>query len=274
MEVAKEEAGAVLKAAGVELREAVCGGLAQGAALSEGQQCAIRCSSVADLQHLIEDVPGRYSANAHASISSNGAGLRKHGVSVTCSMDANGFRWWVTRESGTVGTPCSADAGCWYCSGTHGRRFVRRQSYMVIQMGIESGGARWNEVVLAELSCKAVEACFLNIVPKYASICSGSDSAQQAMGMASQLNMGMFSRPESCVCSWTEGVCGHCRAATPSQRAFVAVDAFLGLFPYGEEHWLSCVTDGSESGLHCRPCGGLLNNGGVASVADSVRIAS
>lgn len=171
--------------------------------------------------------------------------LQKAAVSVTCSLEAGGPRWRLTRESGVVRGWRGIGNQCWTCGQVVASEVVRR-AYMVLE---GEGG----QTAFALLSAEAVEL----VAERFAGVvCPGGQGPSSSRPeseayrlwmnsvemMFEWIRRGAFSGGEGCRCK-VGSVCGKCCETEPALRLFVCPDEDWGVFPWGIEHWFSGVSD-------------------------------
>jgi hypothetical protein len=142
---------------------------------------------------------------------------------------------------------CTDGDACWYCRGAAGRATVRPQPYMIVEMECRQGSALFDEIVVAELTRETVDIVIEKIIPAYRKVNSGGFLA--VAGLAAALGHGMYSGGASCGCGGEQGLCFACEGLSLCRTRFVVLDIYLGVYPFGEGHWLSCVTDGLSNFL-------------------------
>jgi hypothetical protein len=232
------------------------------------------CGSGAELEFVRRHVPGRWLCAVGALDNDlKRAVLVEHKVSVTVAVSGSGTTWWLTRESGRTPMECG-DASGMCCSRTK-RDSARQQTcaLMVIKVVAEDQQGFDSVALLAPLCNGVMVAAKKRVVPVLQGSLwcrwkpelrfrlmetyrAGSGKLHDAHAeCVDSIAHGMFSCGAECTCEVLSTLCAGCSAVS-STEWFVKQESYCGLYPQGEDHWWSGVTDAvgqTEAGGACSP---------------------
>jgi hypothetical protein len=155
-------------------------------------------------------------------------------------MEPHRVWWCMTAESGRVPV-CRAGKACVTYAVRRPSRVARR-AYVIVKTARHgrNGQVLWS-TLLAPLSAESVDIVYRRMAPMFrTAVLQGASSCTGQLVEA--VRRGMFSCGEECECTgWTAtGICALCELRG---RRFVAMDCFSGVYPCGEQHWFTGVTD-------------------------------
>jgi hypothetical protein len=189
-------------------------------------------------------------------------------MSVTFMVDVRGaISFWLTKESGQLPL-CEdpVDCGCGEETGVNVGTDV--EPYVVILVSRVGDGCEEIYAVFSLLSRETLVICMeyvlysFSVHTQLAAQCKFAFPVEAAMR---ELQDGMFSAMDGCVCGEGNGVCTGCGLVPERGRRFVCQTRYAGHNPLGEQHWWTGVTDAAdeESGvawLRCCRRGRLLSS--------------
>jgi hypothetical protein len=165
--------------------------------------------------------------------------------SITCEVDSQGVRWYLTRESGRFPTQ-------YCCPWDDEVRSVRRSAYFVVKVREhpcqEEGCFTW--VFVAELCSDRVQGFVGDILPRLIRWmpCDGGfrcDNSTMFMRYVSFWLKSAFSCSVGCTYV-DEGSCSCCVRGV-RDKDWVFAYSYRGLYSCGHDHWWTEVTDGIET---------------------------
>jgi hypothetical protein len=185
--------------------------------------------------------------------------LVERAVTVTCRVHDGDVEWWLTVESGRV-PMCVSPTLCG-CGGHESAVLSRaqRRGYVLLKVSASFWlrKLQWSEVIVGKLSAETLRVVRQRLAVLAAHVRSSpvleaGDSGEQCLkrhvalagSLSSWLDGGAFSGSFPCACVLGH-VCTSCRAVPESERRFVEQGCYDGMFPYGDDHWWTGVTDGA-----------------------------
>lgn len=164
---------------------------------------------------------------------------------------------WLCKESGWL-PPCERGS----CEEKKIEEGARKAYLGVFPRGYKMvSGADSGVVLLAELTEESVRICVEWVIPelRWLEGKRDSDHYRHARAFFKSFTEGKFSSGAQCRCAGNgDWVCGACQVVARERRLFISSIRYEGLYPFGEGHWFTGVTDmcwawsGSYQWLFCR----------------------
>jgi hypothetical protein len=179
-------------------------------------------------------------------------------VTVTCCIHDGRVSWFLTKESGQV--PDCAEPEVCGCLEGHEGDSVQPTGYVIVKHSASWwwSTVQWSEVIVGQLCRESLLVVERRVVLLLAMLRSSpcvpvgvlaseeiATWVRLAGAVSALFDSGAFSSGFSCGCVIT-GVCDACRAVCGVRQRFESVFSYEGVFPYGNEHWWSGVTDGVD----------------------------